>query len=200
VLRAPRSSTHILVTPLEKIEGIESPSLLATQAGAYWRAALTARHFVQEAGPRDLPLSAVGLAINSELTRSQDHLHIHAECFKPRILASVRAYASRAGDRWHEFPDSLDRSRFYVRRIKKETLMAGGNLFATLADLPGAPRGLSGVTAAVLSLGRTDEELIVLGSRTRTRTVEGLFQSDCLFGASRDWEKVRPGLAADNAR
>ena len=75
-----------------------------------------------------------------------------------------------------------------------------GNLFATLADLPGAPRGLSGVTAAVLSVGRTDEELIILGSRTRTRTVEGLFQSDCSSGAPREWQKVRPGLAADNAR
>jgi CDP-diacylglycerol pyrophosphatase len=76
IVRAPDRSTHIILSPLVHIPGVESPELLRDGAGAYWRAAFAARRFVIESAGGRIRESAVGLASNSMDTRSQDQLHI----------------------------------------------------------------------------------------------------------------------------
>jgi CDP-diacylglycerol pyrophosphatase len=137
-----------------------------------------------------VPLGSVGLAINSDLTRSQDQLHIHAECIKPRILATVRAQSAGLTDVWQPLPGLIDRSRFFARVASRDEITSG-NLFTSLTQLPGTGGHLSGVTAAVISQNDADEKgvFIVLGSRSRRRTVERLFEKDCSRRAS--WLKDR---------
>jgi CDP-diacylglycerol pyrophosphatase len=192
VLRAPGSPTHIIVAPLVRIPGIESSVLQKSEAGTYWRAALNVRPLVQAGAPTNVPLSSIGLAINSDLTRSQDQLHIHAECIKPRILITVRAQSAGLTDVWQPLPEPIDRSPFFARRASKDEI-TGGNLFAELARLPGEQGDLSGVTAAVIGLDPGGDEggFVVLGSRSRRRTVEGFFQDDCTRRASTEWLKER---------
>src|SRR3954447_16138773 len=45
-LRAPLSATRVLVMPIERVEGIESPILQRPDASAYWRAAIGAPLFL----------------------------------------------------------------------------------------------------------------------------------------------------------
>jgi CDP-diacylglycerol pyrophosphatase len=77
VLRVPSSATHVIVVPTTRISGIESPELLKKNAPNYWEAAWDARRFVEEGARRQLPRDKIGMAINSEASRSQDQLHIH---------------------------------------------------------------------------------------------------------------------------
>ena len=100
VLRAPFSATRVLVVPTEKVEGLESPILQRPEAGAYWRAALGARHFVTDALGGRIPLSEVALAVNSSVGRSQDQLHIHLDCLKPAVRSALQQHASAFTARW----------------------------------------------------------------------------------------------------
>jgi len=72
VLRPPLRPTHILVVPTNRIVGIESPVLQRPEAGAYWRAALSARGLVVSAVDGRIPSESVGMAVNSTESRSQD--------------------------------------------------------------------------------------------------------------------------------
>lgn len=179
VLRAPGSPTHIILVPTARIPGIEDPLLQHAPYGALWPAALAARRFVREGASFPVPPAAVALAVNADATRSQDQLHIHAECLRPALLAAVRGERGALGPAWHALPQPLAGDRF-VARLVSASEFASGNLFASLAEAPGLPRDLSGVTAFLLAADARDEGVyIALASATRRRTVERLFDADC---------------------
>src|SRR3954447_13408159 len=70
VLRAPFNPPSVLVVPVEKIEGTESPILQPPEPRAYWQAALQSRRFVVDALGGRIPLTEVALAVNSSVGRS----------------------------------------------------------------------------------------------------------------------------------
>lgn len=178
VIRAPGQATHIIVTPTDQITGIESPLLLQPQAGGYWRAALAARRFVVEASIGPASLDSVGLALNSERTRSQDQLHIHAECVRPDVLQAIRAQSGEIGPAWRPLPHTVDRERLFARTVTSATL-AHDNLFALLAELPGIRGDLSHVTALVVPSGIEPDRFYVMAGASRSRSIEGYLNESC---------------------
>jgi hypothetical protein len=97
VLRIPGSRTHTLVVPTSPVEGIESPLVRSALGQELWHAALDARKLVLEAVDGRIPIEAVGLAINSANSRTQDQLHIHVDCVQPEVRAALRERASDRG-------------------------------------------------------------------------------------------------------
>jgi CDP-diacylglycerol pyrophosphatase len=87
-----QAKAEVLLVPTRRITGIEAPSLLTAAAPNYWRLAWEARHFLEDRAGRAIPRDDVGLAINSVAGRTQDQLHIHIACIRPKVRAMVAFY------------------------------------------------------------------------------------------------------------
>lgn len=175
VLRVPDSSTHILVTPITHVPGLESPELLWDSAGVYWRAALASRRLVAEGAGGRVSADAVGLAVNSIETRSQDQLHIHAACFRPNVLAILRANAAPADPGWHPIRRLIGGERYWARAVTKDEF-ATANLFALLSTVPGAGGDLSRSKVLLVEAGNG---FVIAVTRSSQRTVEHLIDDSC---------------------
>jgi len=179
VLRAPFSATRVLVVPTERVEGIESPILQRTDATAYWRAALGARHFVTDALGGRIPLSEIALAVNSSVGRSQDQLHIHLDCLKPSVRSALQQHASGFTAHWKPLKVPLEGARYFGSKVGAS--QAGEfNPFASLASLPG-PRNLHATSLAVVSAPANDPRggFYILAYRGRRSPVEKLLDPTC---------------------
>src|SRR5581483_8653143 len=102
VLRDPEPGhdTQYLLAPTTRVTGIESPQLQAKGSPNYWQAAWSARDLVAKRAGRPLPREAVGLAVNSASSRTQDQLHIHIDCVRPEVAKALTAEAPRLGGHW----------------------------------------------------------------------------------------------------
>lgn len=120
-VRAPDDATHIIVTPLKRIAGIESPALLQADAPNYWADAWSQRGAVVEGAGRPLGWDDLGMAINSRAGRSQDQLHIHVDCVKPDIKQSLaRAVHGQKG--WFDVDLRPRAGHYRARRLRAEEL------------------------------------------------------------------------------
>lgn len=126
--------TQYLLIPTAKIAGIESPEILEPNAPDYFAAAWAARDFVEKAAGHTLPLDAIGLAINSQLARSQNQLHIHIDCLNVAVIDILHRHASEIGPAWAPFPVSLEGHDYLARRYDDKSV----NPFRLLAETPGA--------------------------------------------------------------
>jgi len=179
-LRAPLSATRVLVMPIEKVEGIESPILQRPDASAYWRAALGARQYVTDALGARVPLSDVAMAVNSSMGRSQDQLHIHVDCVQPSVRSALRQHASAFGTRWAPLPFSLLGARYFGRKVAAQDVEAF-NPFASLASLPGARKDLRATSMALVGAPADDPSggFYVLAYRGSRSPVENLLDPSC---------------------
>ena len=175
IVRAPDRSTHIILTPLVHIPGIESPELLRDGGGAYWRAAFEARRYVVESAGGRIRERDVGLALNSMDTRSQDQLHIHAECFRPTVLATLRASAPPPNAGWGRLRATLEGEPYLLRTITRAELEAT-NLFALLAAMPGAGGDPARSKALLIEVG---DLLLLAATRSSRRSIESLLDHGC---------------------
>lgn len=184
VLRVPGSRTHLLVMPVDAIPGLEDPRLQNAPYGSLWAEALATRPLVSEGAGFAIPDASIGLAINADRVRSQDQLHIHVECIRPRYLQSIRAQATGLG--WDGATRSLivAGEHFVARRIGREDVERG-NLFALLASGPPASAGLFGVGVLVVSDeappqgSAADDGMLLLSAPRQERTVEKLLDHGC---------------------
>lgn len=138
VLKDSQGATHFLLIPTGRITGIESPAILAPGATNYFTAAWRARSFVDDAAGWMLPRDLVSLAINSEVSRSQNQLHIHVDCIRSDVHEALTQHAAEIGPAWAPFPVPLAGHLFSAIALKGDDLDAV-NPFTLLADgLPGA--------------------------------------------------------------
>ena len=79
-----------------------------------------------------MPRTAVGLAINTAHTRTQDQFHVHIECLRQDVAASLRESAERVSNVWS--PLMVAGSTYQAQRIMGDGL-DGSNLFEMLANL-----------------------------------------------------------------
>ena len=100
VLKDIRGATQFLLIPTARITGIESPLILAPDAPNYWQEAWAARRFVNEKAGRDLPPQDISLAINAATKRSQNQLHIHIDCIRTDVRATLAKNAGEIGEQW----------------------------------------------------------------------------------------------------
>ena len=92
ILRASLRGGHIIVTPLERIDGIESARLQSGETLNYVADAWDVRDEIAADASRPLAWDDFGLAINSFAGRSQDQLHIHVECVRTDVRDTLRAH------------------------------------------------------------------------------------------------------------
>jgi CDP-diacylglycerol pyrophosphatase len=113
---------QILLIPTRRVTGIEDPQLLSPVRKNYWQAAWDARATLEQRLGRPLPREAIGLAINSALSRTQDQLHIHVDCLRPEVVAALRMRGDRVGRHWSDLPIPLAGRRYRAMRIMGEGL------------------------------------------------------------------------------
>ncbi|UVF19977.1 CDP-diacylglycerol diphosphatase [Microvirga terrae] len=197
VLRPPWKETHTLVVPTTRLVGIEAPALQQPEAAAYWQAALAARRFVVEAAKGRVHVEDVALAVNSRGSRTQDQLHIHADCARPEVLAALRLHDAELGSAWKplEFLESLgfphDNQRFFGIKIAADEI-GTSNIFERLTDLPGSRRDLSRVGVAVFSAppNGSRQDFYVVAAPGRDSQAEDLLDHSCVLAR---------GVAADDS-
>jgi CDP-diacylglycerol pyrophosphatase len=95
---------HLLLIPTARIEGIESPELLAEGTPNYWEYAWEARDHLDKVGGDQLTRDKIGLAVNSAQGRTQDQLHIHIGCLRPDVRVALRAHEFDIGQAWSKLP------------------------------------------------------------------------------------------------
>jgi len=180
VLRAPGHPTHTVVMPTDSVSGIEAPALQGPRGAAYWRAALAARHYVSDALQNRLPVSAVGLEVNSADGRSQDQLHIHLDCMRRSVMAALKAHGGAVGEAWSPFPVPLEEVPYIALRVPADAV-ADFNPFAALAHVPGWQGHLHDATFAAVEAVPEDPRggMILLAYREPEASAEYLMDHSC---------------------
>jgi CDP-diacylglycerol pyrophosphatase len=100
VLADRKGGAHFLLIPTRTVAGIESPEVLEPGAPNYFQAAWQARDRLAAVVGYEVPRSAVGLAVNPKQSRSQDQMHIHIECLRADVAASLRAASTNLSGTW----------------------------------------------------------------------------------------------------
>jgi CDP-diacylglycerol pyrophosphatase len=139
VLRRPFGSFDTVLAPTKQVVGVDDPWLRTNEAPNYFEDAWNARSFLDELQRRPLGHEDVALAVNSQLTRTQDQLHIHIGCISPlarRAIGSVAPELSDSG--WTLASSRTHGPKIWARRIEQKTL-EGVNLFRLAAE--GIPDG-----------------------------------------------------------
>lgn len=152
VLKDINGGTQFLLIPTEPISGIESPAILAPGATNYFAAAWRARSFVDERAGQTLPRDWVSLAVNSDVSRSQNQLHIHIDCVRADVHEALTEHAREIGPVWTPFPVPLAGHLYSAIAVTGDDIDAV-NPFSLLAN------GLSGARADMRL-----ETLVVVGA------------------------------------
>ena len=133
VLKDLHGATQYLLIPTQRIAGIESPELLAPDAANYFAAAWNSRGFVEKALGRALPDNVLGLAVNSKLARTQNQLHIHIDCIRPDVRATLIKLRAGIGHAWAPLAEPVGGFGYWAMRVMGASL-AGHDLFRLLAE------------------------------------------------------------------
>lgn len=179
VIRAPLEQTHIIVVPTHRVPGLESPVLLRPESGAYWRAAWDARHYVASAHPRPLRLADIGIAANSQETRSQDQFHIHADCVSSRVRADLSAHAGGIGPAWKLLPFTVAGHRYYGRQIAAAQLAAFNPLGSLVDAIPALRERMDVTGFAILPAQSPDAQLTLLANASPQVAMEDVLDHAC---------------------
>jgi CDP-diacylglycerol pyrophosphatase len=133
VLKDRQGVAQFLLIPTARISGIDDPVILAQGETNYWNAAWQARKFVEDRLHASLPRDAMSLAINSSVGRTQDQLHIHIDCVRPDVHATLAANLDKITTAWTPLPVPLAGHLYRAIRIDQPTLDTV-NPFHVLAD------------------------------------------------------------------
>ena len=151
VLRAPFVKSHAIVAPTVRTIGIESPRLRGPDAPNYFDDAWASRTFAMRGLPHEPGRADMALAVNSRFGRSQDQLHIHIDCIRPKVKALLSQDADRIGPgRWTHVRVMPYAPLYWATAVQGETL-AGVNVLDLVADgLKIAPDDMDEVTVIVV--------------------------------------------------
>lgn len=157
VLKDLHGATQYLLIPTQRIVGIESPELLAPDAANYFADAWNARGFVEKALDHALPIDALSLAVNSKLARTQNQLHIHIDCIRPDVRATLIKLRSGIGDGWAPLAEPVGGHAYWAMRVIGPTL-DGHDPFKLLAEgVPGARADMQLHTLVVVGMRFADD-------------------------------------------
>ncbi len=157
---------HLLM-PTEKIKGIESVEILATDAPHYFYQAWLARSYLSKKYQSLIEDEDISLAVNSSYGRSQHQLHIHISCVRPDVKKKIHENSTYITARWSLLPNGLLGHAYFARRLSSEQFRTM-NSFAMLAqDLPGAAKNMGSFGMALLAVraGIDSEEFILLADQ-----------------------------------
>jgi CDP-diacylglycerol pyrophosphatase len=130
VLKDINGKTQFLLIATDLVTGIEDPSILASNAPNYWKAAWAAGRFVRQRAPSALTSDEMSLAINAEGARSQNQLHIHVDCIRSDVRDALRLMQAQIGTTW--IRASIAGQDYETRLVSTDELN-NENLFALVA-------------------------------------------------------------------
>jgi CDP-diacylglycerol pyrophosphatase len=176
VLADRAGGAHYLLIPTQTMRGVDSAELLDPDAPNYFAEAWHARDLINGFVGHDVPRTAIGLVVNTASTRTQDQFHIHIECLRQDVVASLRAAGEHVTDTWS--PLNIAGSTYQALRITDQDLN-GSNLFELLAGLsPNARHHMGDYTLVVAGVQlRTGPGFIVLTGTGPTGEI--LLDSTC---------------------
>jgi CDP-diacylglycerol pyrophosphatase len=150
VLPDKKGGAHLLLIPLEPVSGIESAAAWEAGQPNYFEDAWERRGAVAQLAGRAVPADAIGLAINSKYTRSQDQLHIHMSCINSDVHALLAASASAIGPEWS--PLTIRGIRYQAQRVMGRDLGGTNPLTQVAQGVPGARESMEAYTLLVTAL------------------------------------------------
>jgi CDP-diacylglycerol pyrophosphatase len=163
VLRAPMDGARVLVVPMRKISGVESPLILLPGAPNAWTYAWSQRDYVASKASRPLDWNDYALAINSSAARTQDQLHIHVSCIDPR-LKRILARRSPPKNVWTTIDLAPWADRYRIKRIDEATLRRDPFKIVA-AEIPDARTKMGEQSLALVGYGGAEgREFILLDS------------------------------------
>jgi len=138
---------HFLAVPTVRITGIEDPKVMDPHAPNYWALAwVAAQHYLPSRVTKDR--TRIGLAVNSEVGRSQNQLHIHIACLKMGVRLELAADEDRFGPSWSAPILVYGPQMYRVMRVEGDTL-DGVDPFTLLLRVPGAADEIGAHTLVV---------------------------------------------------
>ena len=150
VLKDQSGATQMLVIPTTRVTGIESPALLDPAAPNYWADAWQARHDVEQYAHREIPREDVAMAVNSVYARSQDQLHIHVDCIRADVRATLKADLDHIGPAWAPIDVGVSGRHYEAMRIGGDDL-GERNPFDLLANGDPAARADMGLETLLVA-------------------------------------------------
>lgn len=142
-----------LLIPTARISGIESQELLDPATTNYFGAAWQARSFVEQRAGGTIARDWMSLAINSQVARTQNQLHIHIDCVRADVRAALHSAAGAIGPVWAPLPVPLTGHDYWAMSVDGADLDA--NPFTLLADGLAGARTDMGLHSLVV-VGTTD--------------------------------------------
>jgi CDP-diacylglycerol pyrophosphatase len=155
LLKDLRGVAQMLAIPTRRVTGIEDPIVLAPEASDYFAAAWAGRASLEAHLGRPARREAVGLAINSMFSRSQDQLHIHVDCMSPDVAATLASYQGGLDTQWRPMTVALHGRRYWARRLDSDDL-SDASPFRLLGDGVEGAKSEMGLWS-ILAVGATFE-------------------------------------------
>jgi CDP-diacylglycerol pyrophosphatase len=132
VLADRKGGAHYLLIPTQTMAGIDSSELLDPDLPNYFAEAWHARDLITAYVGHPVPRNAIGLAVNTARSRSQNQFHIHMECLRQDVADALHAASDNITEVWS--PLVVVGSTYQALRIMGDGL-DGSNLFELLAKL-----------------------------------------------------------------
>ncbi|TBL41789.1 CDP-diacylglycerol diphosphatase [Hafnia alvei] len=148
-----------LLMPTAKVTGIESPLLLNPQQPNYFAAAWQQRDWLSTRYGKPVPDDLLSFTINSEYGRTQNQLHIHMSCTKPKVLARIASLAPSLSSQWQPVQIGINYHSYWARTLDRNSL-GKNSPFILLAE--GLPQARENMGAFGLALLPTAEGNFVL--------------------------------------
>jgi len=185
VLRRP-GTPDIVLAPTKQVVGVEDPWLRTAEAPNYFGDAWNARSFLDELQRRPLGHEDVALAVNSQLMRTQDQLHIHIGCISPLARRAIGSVAPDLSDSdWTRLNWHVHGPDVWARRISQSSL-DGVNPFRLTEGIPDGDGKLTqiGIVVAGSELADGRDGFVVLAWLDDAAKPGGSLTADRLLDSS----------------
>ena len=150
VLKDRSGATQVLVIPTAKVTGIEDGAVTAPGAPNYFRYAWSARRYVNAMAGEIIPRDELSLAVNSIYGRSQNQLHIHVDCIRADVRATLKADLDHIGPTWAPLDVGVSGRHYEAMRLSGDDL-GERNPFDLLANGDPAARADMGLETLLVA-------------------------------------------------
>ena len=180
VVRGPLQKTEVLVVPTDPVTGIEDSALLSARMAALWGEAWRSRQFVFDMLGRTLPRDAIGLAVNSVQSRTQDQLHIHVDCVSPAVRQALAAKGSLISTNWRPFPMEMGDQIYWAKVVSSADLSHVNVAVLMRQGLPRTGRAMGRFTVAAIGTTMPDgKDGFFLFANSANAAAESLLDHSC---------------------
>jgi len=177
ILADRKGGAHYLLIPTQTMAGVDASELLDPDAPNYFAEAWHARGLITKFVGHPVPRTAIGLAVNTAHSRTQDQYHIHIECLRQDVYDSLHAVTQQITETWSSV--TVAGSTYSAMKIQGDGL-DGSNPNELLAKLnPDARHHMGDYTLVVAGAQFSSGPGFVLLTGKAGPTGELLLDSSC---------------------